>query len=74
MLVLSRKPGEKIHVGSCITITVLHVQGSQVRIGIDAPAEVPLLRGELIGLPGRIAVERPLSRPPPSGVAGPGKG
>jgi carbon storage regulator len=65
MLVLTRKPGEKIHVGPSITITVVHVRGNQVRLGIDAPADVPLMRGELDGLPGRIAVGRRLPRPPP---------
>jgi carbon storage regulator len=73
MLVLSRKPGEKIHVGSGITITVVRIQGNRVRLGIDAPADVPLVRAELNGLPGRSAAEPPLPRPPP-GVADPGKG
>ena len=36
MLVLSRKPGEKIHIGSNITITVLEIKGTKIRIGIDA--------------------------------------
>jgi carbon storage regulator len=67
MLVLSRKPGEKIHVGSGITITVVRIEGNRVRIGIDAPAEVPLVRAELNGLPGRSAAEPPLPRPPPPG-------
>jgi carbon storage regulator CsrA len=49
MLVLSRKPGEKIHVGSTITITVVHVRGNQVRLGIDAPDQVRILRAELVG-------------------------
>jgi carbon storage regulator len=65
MLVLSRKPGEKIKIGSAITITVVRVEGNRVRIGIDAPAEVPLVRAELNGVPSRSAAEPPLSRPPP---------
>jgi carbon storage regulator len=48
MLVLSRKPGEAIHIGSGITITVVEVKGSRVRVGIQAPDEVPVLRAELI--------------------------
>jgi carbon storage regulator len=47
MLVLSRKPGEKVHVGRDITFTVLTVQANRVRIGIDAPVQVPVFRDEL---------------------------
>jgi carbon storage regulator len=47
MLVLSRKPGEKIRIGSGITITVVGVQGNKIRLGIDAPEDVPILRSEL---------------------------
>jgi carbon storage regulator len=47
MLVLSRKPGEKIHIGTGITITVVAAKGNKVRIGIDAPKDVPVLRSEL---------------------------
>jgi carbon storage regulator len=48
MLVLSRKPGEAIHIGFGITITLVEVKGSRVRVGIQAPDEVPVLRAELI--------------------------
>ena len=47
MLVLSRKPGEKLVIDSHITITVVEVVGNRVRIGIEAPADVRILRGEL---------------------------
>jgi carbon storage regulator len=47
MLVLSRKPGEKLLIGDNITITVLEVRGRVMRIGIDAPNEVRVVRGEL---------------------------
>jgi carbon storage regulator len=47
MLVLSRKPGERICIGSDITIQVLDVQGAQVRLGIEAPRDVAILRSEL---------------------------
>jgi carbon storage regulator len=47
MLVLSRKHGETITIGDDITITVLVVQGSRVKIGISAPAEVPVHRQEI---------------------------
>jgi len=47
MLVLSRKPGEKIHIGTDITITVASVQGNRVRIGIEAPDQISIVRNEL---------------------------
>lgn len=49
MLVLTRRAAEKLLIGNNITITVLEVRGSQVRIGIDAPPEVHVLRSELTG-------------------------
>lgn len=48
MLVLSRKPNEKVVIDGGITITVAEVNGGRVRIGIEAPADVTILRGELI--------------------------
>jgi carbon storage regulator len=48
MLVLSRKYQEKIRIGNSITITVLRAKGKAVRLGIEAPADVPVVRGELI--------------------------
>jgi carbon storage regulator len=47
MLVLTRKYQEKIRIGDNITITVLRMKGKAVRLGIEAPAEVPVVRGEL---------------------------
>lgn len=47
MLVLSRKIGEKIHVGSDITIEVRRVAGNRVTLAVEAPREVRILRGEL---------------------------
>ena len=47
MLVLTRKPGEKVIIGGCIVVTVVEVTGNRVRIGIDAPDHVPILREEL---------------------------
>ena len=47
MLVLSRKHGEAIVVGDDITVTILAVEGGRVKLGIVAPAEVPILRQEL---------------------------
>lgn len=47
MLVLSRKVGEKILINGEILVTVVRVKGGSVRIGIEAPAEIPILRAEL---------------------------
>jgi len=46
-LVLSRKRKESITIGNEVTITVLAVQGDRVKIGIVAPAEVPVHRQEI---------------------------
>jgi carbon storage regulator CsrA len=47
MLVLSRKRGEKIVIEGGITVTVIEVKGNQIRLGIDAPDDIRILRGEL---------------------------
>jgi carbon storage regulator len=47
MLVLSRREGEKIIIGDSIVITVVRTGGDKVRIGIEAPENVLILRGEL---------------------------
>ena len=48
MLVLTRKPGEKVVLGGNITLTVVEVKGNQVRLAFDAPDSVRILRGELV--------------------------
>ncbi len=47
MLVLSRKIGEKIHVGDSITVEVRRIAGNRVSLAIEAPKHVRILRGEL---------------------------
>jgi carbon storage regulator len=47
MLVLSRKKNEKIVINESIVITVVDVRGDRVRIGIDAPRDVPIHRQEI---------------------------
>ncbi len=47
MLILSRKIGEKIIIGDDITLTIFGVRGSQVRVGVNAPIEVPINREEI---------------------------
>jgi carbon storage regulator len=53
MLVLSRKPGERIVLGN-IVVTVVSVSGNRVRLGFTAPADVPIRREELRPTAGRI--------------------
>ena len=47
MLVLTRKPGERLVIGDNIVVTVVDVKGDNIRIGIDAPREVKVYRGEI---------------------------
>ena len=47
MLVLSRKLDESIKIGNDIKITILRVKGNTIRIGIDAPSDVRVIRSEL---------------------------
>jgi carbon storage regulator len=58
MLVLSRKPSQQITIGSDILITVVRIERNQVRIGIQAPPGIPILRSEL-------TAERPGAAGPP---------
>lgn len=48
MLILTRKPGEIIHIGNDIQVVVKGVSGKTVRLGVIAPSEVPILRQELL--------------------------
>jgi carbon storage regulator len=47
MLVLSRKIGERIHIGEEITVEVRRVAGNRVTLSFDAPKHIRILRGEL---------------------------
>ena len=48
MLVLTRRAGERVLLGEEIEVTVVSVRGDQVRLGIEAPAEVSICRSELV--------------------------
>ena len=52
MLVLSRKLGEKIFIGDNICITVVDIDRGKIRLGIEAPRDVPIYRQELLPLKG----------------------
>lgn len=47
MLVLSRKPGEKILIGDQVAITIVRIGPNTVRLGIDAPRDMNIVREEL---------------------------
>jgi carbon storage regulator len=47
MLVLTRRPGESVVIGTDIVVTVLEVRGEQIRLGIDAPRSVAVHREEI---------------------------
>lgn len=47
MLVLARKVGETVQLGDDVEIKVLSIRGNRIRLGIVAPADVKILRGEL---------------------------
>jgi carbon storage regulator len=55
MLVLSRKLGEKIYIGENICITVVDIDRGKIRLGIEAPRNVPVFRQELLPLDGGAA-------------------
>jgi carbon storage regulator len=47
MLVLTRRLGESINVGDNIKITIVDIDGKQVKVGIEAPKEIPIFREEV---------------------------
>jgi carbon storage regulator len=61
MLVLTRKEGERIQIGDNICVTVVRIVGGGVRLGVEAPPEVPVMRAELKE---KIDNERQSSAPP----------
>ncbi len=65
MLVLSRKVGEKLVIDGNITVEVVRIQGNRITLGLVAPADVKILRGELnqnqLQSPSPEKVVRPLS-------------
>jgi carbon storage regulator CsrA len=64
MLVLTRKSDQKIQIGENITVTVIEVKGRYVRLGIEAPRSVRIVRSE-IAVPPRSPVAVPHEVRPP---------
>lgn len=50
MLILSRKINEKIRIGEDVSISIIEIKGEQVKIGIDAPKNVKVLRQEVFNM------------------------
>ncbi len=65
MLVLSRKQSERIRLGKDIVVTVVRVAGDKVRLGIEAPSDIVVLRDELD--------ENVAASPAPAGILAAGK-
>jgi carbon storage regulator len=63
MLVLSRKRDERIVIGDNIVITVVEVRGDKVRLGIEAPSEVPVHRQEVLDAMRRNSESQPKAPP-----------
>lgn len=59
MLILTRRSGETISIGNDITVTVLGINGNQVRIGIEAPRDVPVHREEVAARIAESGVQKP---------------
>ena len=48
MLILTRRVGESLIIGDDVVVTVLEVKGNQIRVGVDAPRNVPVHRKEIL--------------------------
>ena len=69
MLVLTRKLMERLFIGEDICVTVVRLEGGQVRLGIDAPREVAVVRAELVPeRPVPQSQSGPSRRPNPNGA------
>jgi len=66
MLILTRKIGESLNIGDDVQVTVLGLKGNQVRIGINAPKDIPVHREEVYE---RIRKEQAAERQPRAAAA-----
>ncbi len=51
MLILTRRSNERIFIGDNIVLSILAIEGNRVKLGIDAPKDVPILREEIRSVP-----------------------
>jgi len=69
MLIITRRPGEKIIIGDEIVVHVMEIVGNSVRVGIEAPRSVPVYREEIwnaVRGENRAAADAAPESPPPS--------
>ena len=71
MLVLSRKVGERIHVGENIVLEIRRIAGNRVTVALEAPRDVRILRGELEGPAREFRETEPASSEPVEALATP---
>ena len=71
MLVLSRKVGERIHVGDNIVLEIRRIAGNRVTVALEAPRDVRILRGELEGPAKEFRTSEPQGLDPVEAMATP---
>jgi carbon storage regulator len=71
MLVLSRKVGEAIHIGDQITVIVSRIDGNRVRLALNAPRDVHIVRSELEPLSARTRSADRIAKEEPAAYGGP---
>jgi carbon storage regulator len=71
MLVLSRKKNESIVINNDITVVVVEIRGDKVRLGVEAPKEVPVHRREVYDAIKRMEVDRTSQSSPDDAAAEP---
>ncbi len=49
MRIFTRQPTQSLLIGDCVSITVLAIRGVQVRLGVEAPRDINIQRGEIVG-------------------------
>ena len=63
MLVLSRKPGERVLIGENVSVTIVRIGPNSVRLGIDAPRDLNIVREELLEEPTETVKAVPVNEP-----------